>query len=381
MLLENAGAGSGRHVLDLSKGLINREHRVHLLYSPYRLEKSFEIGINAIEGLTTFQVPMMRGPNYRDIKGIKQINRYIRTHGEFDIVHGHSSKGGAIARIVGSMNTSVRIYTPHAFYTLDPGLSTPKQYFYRTLERILAKFSDGIICVSQDEYKHALSLPISPEKLFLVNNGIAPLKSADRQSSRRRLGIGKDELCIGFVGRLAPQKSLGRLIHAFSKVYNQLPSARLAIVGDGPDKVKMQTLASSLNVGDRIIWAGQGDGPDLMAGFDVFAMSSRYEAFPYVLLEAAARGLPIITTHVGGAHEIISSGKSGFISEQHEDEKYFSYILRLCENPKKREEMSHHAKESIKKFSVDRMVSETIDVYTACLKKSARSRNNMKFSD
>lgn len=363
LILENAGAGSGRHVVDLCQGLVDRGHKVHLLYSPFRLEEWFEKSVVCIEGLSVSQVPLVRGISYKDLKALREVRKYIGRFGPFDIVHGHSSKGGAIARIVGSWTKSRRVYTPHAFYTLDGSLGSLKRHFYRLAERILGWLSDGVICLSQVEFEHARSIPILARKLFLVNNGIGILPSADRQTSRRRMGVQVDEICIGFVGRLAPQKSVDRLLHAFAKIARQAPNARMAIVGSGSLEDTLKALVKSLQLEDRVIWVGQGNGPALMAGFDFFATASHYEAFPYVFLEAGARGLPIVTTNVGGAQEIIVNNENGVVVEQDDVEQLSAAMLRLCQDATKRQQMSEKAKKSIEKFSLDRMVSETIAVY------------------
>ena len=363
LVLENAGAGSGRHVLNLTEGLLRRGHFVTILYSPSRVETWFTKTITALPGLITSQIDMVRGPSLYDIKSLIEIHRYLVRHGPFDIIHGHSSKGGALARLAAIGIGCRRIYTPHAFFTMDPALTLAKRSFYRILEIILSKCSDAIICVSQYEYDHGMALGLGSDLLRVVNNGLSPLSSPDRNTARLKLGLAPEDICIGFVGRLVHQKAVERLVECFSRIHLEAPGARLAIIGSSQEEDAYREMAHRFQVSDKIIWAGQANGPSLMAGFDIFALPSRYEAFPYVLLEAGMRRLPIITMRVGGVDEIVQHGVNGYIVPQGNLNVFAARLLELCKNDVIRRSMGYNSSEIVEKFSVDRMVEETLKIY------------------
>jgi len=312
-------------------------------------------------GLRSHCIEMVRGPRPRDLKALAQIHHYIRAQGTFDVIHGHSSKGGALARIAGVLTEAARVYTPHAFFTLEPELSTSARWFYARVERLLSTLAHGIICVSETERRHALSLGIPAHKLTVVQNGLSPLPDPDRDAARRQLGLCDRQICIGFVGRLAPQKSVGRLLAAFAHIAGNNPLVRLAIVGAGQERAQLRQSARQLDVKDKVIWTGEADGPALMAGFDIFVLPSRYEAFPYVLLEAAARGLPLVATRVGGAEEVIQDDVNGYIVD--DEEQLSSRLLQLIRDPDRRHAMGHASLDRATAFSVDRMVAETVTLY------------------
>ena len=200
-----------------------------------------------------------------------------------------------------------------------------------------------------------------------MSNGCKALPPANRESARQTLGLGDDSICIGFVGRISLQKSVDRLVRSFAPLCKDLPGLRMAIVGDGPELANVKAIAESLGVIEQIIFTGTADGVTLMAGFDIFALCSRYEGFPYVLIEAVARGLPILTTDIGGARDVVEPGRNGHIVSQEAPQKLTEHARVLCENPEIRIEMGMQSREIAKRFTVDEMVRETVDIYRATI--------------
>src|SRR6185437_3242872 len=119
MIVECSGGGTGRHVLDLSQCLIERGCEVHILYSRGRIDRMFETRLDAITSLYSQVVPMRTAPHPSDWSAWRAIRRYMRAHGPFDVIHGHSSKGGALARLA-ALGTGVSAYyTLHGLIMLD----------------------------------------------------------------------------------------------------------------------------------------------------------------------------------------------------------------------------------------------------------------------
>jgi glycosyltransferase involved in cell wall biosynthesis len=370
-VLESAGSGAGRHVLDLAAGLLRRGHEVHLAWSPVRSEPAFAAGLAALPSLVGHPVAMDRAPGVRDLRAATALRRLIRAHG-FDVVHGHSSKAGALARIACAFSRVPALYTPHAFVTLDPQLGAPARTLYVTAERVLASLGARIVCVSPEERDHALGLGIAAHRLAVVPNGLAPLPAADRAGARAALGLDGGAVCVGFVGRLTRQKAVARLVAAFARACPAGSPARLAIVGEGPEHAALVRLAGTLGVSERVVMAGAGDGPALMAAFDLFVLPSRYEAFPYVLLEAAARALPIVTTAVGGAAIVVRAGENGWIvpeaaADAETAAALAAPIAGLVGDAVRRSEMGRRSAAIAAGLGVDAMVERTLALYREVL--------------
>lgn len=363
LALEATGGGAGRHVRDLAAGLLQRGHRVSLAYSQERVETGWLEAIDSLPGLKLTAVPMQRAVGQGDLVALRALRRLLASAGPFDIAHGHSSKAGALLRLAAHGAGLPCVYTPHAFITLDPELGRLRRLAYGLAERWLATRAERIICVSRQEFEHARRLGITAARLRLVANGIGPLPPAERLPARRELGLPAGAICIGSVGRLAPQKAFHCLLAAFALLESAQAPLWLAIVGDGPERPVLERQAARLGIGERVLFAGPGDGARLMAGFDLFALPSRYEAGPYVLLEAAARGLPIVMTPTGGAGEVVRHGDNGLVADDHGHEALAACLQRLLDDPAQRRRMGQRSRTIAAEYSVDRMVEATLAVY------------------
>ena len=364
LVLEACSGGAGRHVIDLASGLLSRGHDVALIYSPLRAEAWFVREIGAIQRLNIRELQMGRSVSFGDIAMSRTLQRLIDEMGPFDVMHGHSSKAGALLRLAQARKNIPVVYTPHAPITMDPELSRLARSVYFVVERILAGLCERIICVSPDERKHLQSLGFAESKLRVVCNGIGPLPETDRNVIRHKLNLNKEMVCFGFVGRISHQKAVDRAISAFAGVCHQMSNARLVIVGDGPDLNAMKTLVANLGVTQQVLFTGNANGAELMAAFDVFLLPSRYEGMPYVLLEAAANALPIVMTDVGGAHLVVHDGENGFVVPQMPNELLADRLLLLANEPELRETMAKKSTEIAATFSLDNMVDETLSIYT-----------------
>ena len=121
-VLEPSGGGSGRHFVDLCGSLAGRGHQVTAIYSPTRAEDRFVRELKALPVAAVHAVAMSRAPSPSDIGAWRAINQIAKTEGPFDIIHGHSSKAGALTRLRLPGRHVPRVYTPHAFRAMDPTL-------------------------------------------------------------------------------------------------------------------------------------------------------------------------------------------------------------------------------------------------------------------
>jgi glycosyltransferase involved in cell wall biosynthesis len=366
-VIETSGGGSGRHLLDLAEGLIGRGHNVHVIYSQVRAEARFEAALKSIDGVQVASVPMRRSPHPSDITATLAISRYLRKYGPFDLVHGQSSKGGALARLAVHDRRTARVYTPHCFRTLDPELGRLGHLIYGSAERLLAHWSEAIICVSPEELGHAVAQGFPRQKLHMILNGVRPLDVSHRDRLRAQLGLRNGEVSIGFLGRYVPQKAPERMIELAASLGSELPPWRLAMVGEGPLEESLRARARSAGIEHRIVWGAGDMGPAAMTAFDVFAMPSAYEGMPYVLIEAAAAGLPIVASNVGGARAVVSEGENGAIVRNWDPAQFSHQVARLVREKELRQKMSEASLRKAQGLTIDTMIDQTLIVYERCL--------------
>lgn len=375
-VLEPSGGGSGRHFVDLCAGLKARGHSVTAVYSPVRAEERFLRELSALGLDDMIPLPMQRSVGPQDYSAWRRLAGIIDSRGPFDILHGHSSKAGALIRMRLPGPHVPRIYTPHAFRTMDPTLSSKGRLVFGAIEGLLGRFfTDRVICVSRSEYEHALALGIPASRLSVVVNGVGSVPTGHGAEIRQAHGLAPDELVFGFIGRLSPQKAPERLIEAFASVATTSPKARLLIIGSGELEPDLRRQMAERGIADRIVIDAALPGAEALQAMDVLVMTSRYEAMSYVMLEAAAAGLPLILTDVGGTSNVLEHDVNGLIVPNTDDSAALISAMSALANQKTRERYAEAAKKRSDRYGVDAMVEQTIAVYKQALGPASSARN------
>ena len=370
-VIETCGGGSGRHLLDLARGMHQQGNEVHIAFSPVRAEPKFLQALARLRGIRRFPVDMQTAPGSDDLKALRRLKHYIKHMGPFDIVHGHSSKGGGLARMAVGRNGAKTVYTPHALYTMNPSLSPIKQRLYGSIEKLLATMAtDSIILVSEEEHEHARQQGLPEEKMTVIVNGVDTRPQAElahtRQRVRARLGIADTTPVLGFVGRLDDQKAPERFIELAARLRLQRPDARFIMLGSGPKEALVRRIIKEYDLTAAVKLFTDASGDEFMPAFDLFVMTSRYEAMPYVLIEALAAQLPIISTNVGGAQTVIEEGVNGHIVPESNDvTPMLEKVSALLAQPEQLSAFAQASLEKSAKFQTDAMVHDTLNYYSA----------------
>ncbi|MEY9848046.1 glycosyltransferase involved in cell wall biosynthesis [Streptacidiphilus sp. BW17] len=224
-----------------------------------------------------------------------------------DLVHLHSSKAGLAGRLAirGRIAT---VFQPHAWSF--EAVSGPTARMTERWERWATRWSDRLVCVSAEERARGQAVGLGG-RWALVPNGIDlerydPKGLPSRQRARRALGLTQHAPLAVCVGRLCRQKGQDLLLRAWGEVLAELPHARLALVGDGPDRGALEDCAATLPVPESVVFAGRVDDPRpwYMAG-DVMVLPSRWEGMALAPLEAMACGRPVVLSDVAGARECL----------------------------------------------------------------------------
>lgn len=366
-VVESAATGVARHLLDLIDGAHAAGHCVNVIYSPAREDAIFRAGRErlAAGGVDFRAVPMRRAPGPWDLGPVLAVRREIAAKGPFDVIHGHSSKGGMIARLAGLGSRARIVYTPHAISTLDPDLPPLKRFVYRAGERALACMTDVVVAVASGEGTHLAALGIPAVKIHVVLNRVDPPKPArTREDVRAELELRDGDLAIGFVGRLGAHKGIDVMVAAFAKVRAARPFLRLVVIGDGEGRARAERLAAASGCAADIRWLGAREALGYYAAFDLLAQPSRYEGLSYTMLEAAGMGLPVVATDVSGTRDVIEDGKTGIVVPRVGDADAFAAALDAIAGDKVlRDSLANNAISRIRGGGVARMVAETLAVY------------------
>ena len=159
------------------------------------------------------------------------------------------------------------------------------------------------------------------------------------------------------VGRLHPVKGFDRLIQAFSRIHPQAPDWKLAIIGDGEERSRLEALAGSLGLKDSVLFTGRKNAAEIeewMLSSSLYAMTSLSEGLPFVLIEAFSCGLPAVAYDVRvGPRAVVEDGKNGFLVPDGDERQYTEKLLRLMQDDSLRRSMSEQARVRAAAFTRD----------------------------
>jgi glycosyltransferase involved in cell wall biosynthesis len=298
--------GLFRHVVDLARGQATRGHRVGVIADSLsggaRAEAALaELARSLALGLT--RVPMSRQIGRSDVPAAAHVaDRALALAA--DVIHGHGAKGGAYARLARTAH-AVRVYTPHGG-SLHYRWGSPVGFVYLAAERALMPRTDLFLFESQygrDTFCRKIGEP--GRRARVVHNGVgaeefAPVATAAQATD------------LVFIGELRHLKGVDVLIAAIAKSARAGRKLTATFVGDGPDRAAFAAQAAPL--GEAVDFAGALPARVAFARGRLLVVPSRAESLPYVVLEAAAAGVPLIATQVGGVPEIFGPDAANLVS-------------------------------------------------------------------
>ena len=291
--------GLFRHVIDLVQGQAQRGHRVGLILdSTTGGERAdailAELAPSLALGFERVAIPRQISP--RDISALRHVSRRIKALAP-DVLHGHGAKGAALTRLVPHVGRAIRVYTPHGGSLIYcPG--TFAGSFYRSLERLLNWRTDLFLFESSyiaNLFRSDIDRPRAIVRV--VHNGIGEAEFAP-------INVRPDATDIVCVGELRPVKAIDVLIKGLAILKRSGRTVSATIAGEGPDAAQLKLQTEQLGLADHVRFVGHRPAREAFTLGRIFVMPSYAESLPYVVLEAAAAGMPIIATHVGGVPEV-----------------------------------------------------------------------------
>jgi len=234
-------------------------------------------------------------------------------------------------------------------------------------DRITINLADYIVSNSEAGKRIVIERDGFPEeKVKVIYNGINLDKTGQQLKARRSKAITK----IGFVGRLSTEKGLNYLIEAVSILKNKMNDFVVLIIGDGPERKKLEKLTYENGVEDVICFLGYKEKAwQYMQEFDLFVLPSLWEGFPNVIIEAMAQNVLVVATRVGGVPELIKDNETGFLVKPRDGKalaERINYVLNLPEKEKKK--IEENARRVVKKeFSIEKMLKEYEKLYASLI--------------
>jgi sugar transferase (PEP-CTERM/EpsH1 system associated) len=278
--------------------------------------------------------------------------------------HFYGAVAASLARVAGRGAGPRVIHTKHGRNQPD----VPRKVL---LNRLASRLTDRVVAVSADAADVARRLEhVAENKLMTISNGVdtKAFRPADPRAARALLGLPEAGLHVGVVARLAPVKDHATLLDAFARLRRERPDAHLTLVGDGPERAALGDRARASDLAGSVHFVGaRRDVALVLPAFDVFALSSTSEGISLTLLEAAATGLPIVATRVGGNAEIVIDGATGMLVSPG-DPAAFAAALGALSRRADRAALGLAGRAHVeRRFSVEKMARAYQDLYAEVL--------------
>ncbi|HEX3774011.1 MAG TPA: glycosyltransferase [Polyangiaceae bacterium] len=358
--------GQERVALDLATLQRQAGHRVlaiSLARPPQgRLDQAFRDA-----GVETSAVPKSAG--FDPSLPFRLARSLVKEHA--DVIHSHNPHALIYGAPAAALLRVPSVYTKHG---RNPDIGRRKW-----LRRVVSRWVDAYVAVTPALGEIARAEhECAPERLHVISNGIDAVRFTPRPEVRRRtreeLGIPENAWVVGTVGRLSPEKDQSLLIDAMTPLLSV--ERQLVIVGDGPERESLHLRAAATWKSAFVHMTGaRTDAENLLAAFDVFALTSRSEGLPLVLLEAMAMRLPVVSTAVGGVPDIVEHGVTGFLVPPRDKKMLGEQLAFLSTRPAIAAEVAEVARHAVlERHTMQRMAEAYEKLYEGLLAERARGK-------
>ena len=350
-VLGRSAGGIARHVAEITAALDGTD--------------GLEIDIAGPRGLPVLmpkeidEVSIPDGP-FGHRPAIRRIRSLVEERG-YPVVHAHGLRAGIDAALAAKNADARVIVTIHNLVRPEVA-GRVKAVLYKPAERLVVKLADRILAVSRD-IAAQLSRYAETGLIEVTHLGVEPVTTptVDAGAVKRELGLGPDDPLVATASRLSAQKALHVMLEAMVLV-----DATLAIAGEGPLSGSLKARAAELGISQRTRFLGfREDVAELIAGADVFCLSSVWEGVPLAAMEAVQLGTPVVATDVGGTGELIEDRVSGRLVPPGDPAALAAAVTEVLDDPAAGARYATAAQRKLASdFSSERMLARLREIYS-----------------
>jgi len=346
----------------------------HLERSGFRVEVVFLGGGSLLQQARErgIDASAVRKRGRGDLLTIPRLSRLLRRRRPV-LVHTHTLSTNFYGRFAALLAGVPKLVTTVHTFMGDLRRYDPRGRFGNRLlfwqNQRMNRFADRLVAVSAGVREWLLGVGVPGRKIRLIRCGIdldeAGGSTLDRKAARGRLGLADGDWVIGNVARAYPVKDQAGLLEAAIPLLRGAPSAKLVIVGDGPELPSLRSRARSSGLEQQVVLTGDlPSARDIMPAFDVFVLSSRLEGIPLALLEAMAAERPVVATRVGGIPEVVVDGVSGLLVPPDSPEQLRAALARIRADADLASRLGLAGRRTVEQtYNAKRMGEETADMY------------------
>ena len=350
-------------------------------FSRTAIEAACELGFRIYQGANVnepkllkcrqFDITYYNQNIFRSILGLRDIyiayrnlKSFLKEHSDIEIIHCNTPIGGLIGRLVGHRLKKKVIYTAHGFHFYK-GAPLKNWLLFYPVEKFLAKWTDILITINQEDYKVSRNLNKKNMRTYLVPgvgvdiHRFQNIRTGNRDI-REQLGLSNSDILLVAVGRLDKNKNISNCIKALSITDNNI---YLLLCGEGEEYIQLQQLASDLNISQKIFFLGnRSDIPDILSACDIFVLMSYREGLSRSIMEAMSVGLPCIVSDIRGNQDLIDIN-GGIRVNPHDYLELKDAFETLSSNRELRLNMGNYNKEKVRKYSIEASRQSFLEIF------------------
>lgn len=322
------------------------------------------------ENIKTISIESL-GRDISIIKDLRVIRELLSIYKKVqpDIIHLNSSKIGLLGSLsarryrLSQVNCQLSkvVFTVHG-WAFNEKRNFISRFIIWKMSVLTSWLCTNLIILSKKEEAQAQRFPFtSNAKIHLIRNGLKDTSPLSKEASLQALGLNPNRKYVGTISELHPNKGLDVLIRCAPAL-----GADVVIIGEGEERVRLQALANTLHISEKIHFLGTQKQAGLyIKAFDVFTLTSRKEGLPYALLEAGIASVPAVASNVGGIPEIVIDGQTGILIEPENPRILLQAIETVLQDSAFGKHLGENARNHIQNnFSFEKTLSETQKIYS-----------------
>lgn len=314
-VVAGSGGGPDKTILRSARHIDPSRYTVAAAYLHPRGDRSLGLirDMAATTGCTLHQIEESGAVDLGAVRELLNLVRQLQP----TIWHAHDYKSDVLGLMLRQFWPMKLVTTVHGFTR-----ETRRTRLYARIDDLTLPRYDRVIAVSRDLEEHCRRVGVARVRLTYVPNAIdadAMRRGSDPAAAKAKLGLAPRQLVMGCVGRLSKEKGVGRAIRTLARLAKAVPALTLHLVGDGPDRRRLEAMTRQLKLDDRVRFHGwQADTRPWYEAMDLLLLPSRTEGMPNTVLEAMAMGVPVAATDVGGVADLLDHGRCGTLLTQDE---------------------------------------------------------------
>jgi glycosyltransferase involved in cell wall biosynthesis len=344
--------GAEKHLLQLASAQVAKGLRVRVIFLKGSSELLRDFESNGCSVVTTLS-------NKNILFQIIELRKLLKD--DCRVIHAHLPRSELLTALSSRTKFVVSRHNAEKFFPGAPDCLS------RRLSCYVASKTYACVAISKsvkDFLLHSKEWPSTPD-VTVIHYGVLrhPLNpNLEKDELLKNLNIPTSSKVVGTIARVVPQKDYPTLLRAFKIVHDKFPDCYLISVGDGYLQDEMNELSLKLGISESIRWVGKVENVDnFLQLFDCFILTSVYEGFGLVLLEAANAGLPIVASKISAIPEVLGSSYK-YLAQPGDYEQFANYIIQSL-TEKSLSELARINQEIMNKFSLVKMLESTLAIY------------------